>query len=169
MKSKYLSLVAAAMVLCFNACKKDDNSVRNQIVGKWYQNKLVLHLSNGTAVDRDTTFTAASFTKDDYFQFTSDKKAVLSQSGGYGVTGKFTSTINGVPVAGLTHYTWTVAGDTLTLDDIDRNPSTEYLTASPYQAETIVQLDATHLVLSTTYYSGQPLSLSTTSYFTKGK
>ena len=167
MKSKYLPLLAAAIVLCFSACKRGGYSGPNQIVGKWYESKLEIHASNGTAVDRDTTFTPASFTKDDYFQFTSDKKAVFSQSGIYTITGKAIAISGGTIDIALAHYTWSVADATLTLNDTDRFPSMEYLSGSTQRVETIVQLDATHLVLNTTYSPGQPLSLTTTSYFTK--
>lgn len=170
MKSKYLTLIAAMTIICLYACKKDSKSRPNQIIGKWYESKLNLHLSNGTAVDHDTTFTAGAFTKDDYFQFTSDKKGVFSQSGAYSVTGKSNPNINSLATAGLTHFTWSVADSTLTLNNNDRNTTTEYLAGPTYLVETIVQLDPTHLVLRTTYYPGQPMSsLITTSYFTKGE
>jgi hypothetical protein len=169
MKSKYLPLLTAVIILCFNACKKDSNGGSNQIVGKWNESKLEIEVANSTPVARDTTFTATSFTKDDYFQFTSDKKATFSQSGIYSITGKAIAISGGTVDIGLAHFTWSIAGAALTLNVTDRFPLTQNANGPTSKTQTIVQLDATHLVLRVTDYSGQPLGLTTTSYFTKGK
>ena len=163
---KYIPLAIVAL-LCISSCKKGSVNPDTGIIGKWYETKLILHTSGGTAVDHDTTFTAESFTKNDYYLFTGDKKAVYSQSGFYSYAGK--SVIWGLAGldSGLSHYTWSIADSTLTLNNTDRNPSTEYA-GTTYSEQAIVQLDANHLVLRTLYFNPAPFNYTTTSYFTKG-
>ena len=132
------------------------------------RNQIGLQSRNGNNVIHDTIFTSEAFTKDDYFQFTGDNKAVFSQSGVYGFTGKSLATSGGLIDIGTAHYTWAVADSTLLLNNTDRNPSTEYL---PNQIETkqiIVQLDEKHLVLRNLYLGDGSFNLTGISYFTKG-
>ena len=150
----------------FYACKKDSNN-NNQIAGKWYEQKMEIHESNGTAVDRDTTFTAESFTRDDYFQVSADMKAVLSQSGDYNIDGKLIATSGGVIDISQAHYNYSINGGQLKLVSTDFFPSNINSAANNYQLDDIVQLDATHLVLHTNYTGPEPFSLSSTKYFTK--
>jgi hypothetical protein len=167
---KYTLLLAMCIVLCFYACKKDSNSSKNnnQLTGKWYEQKMEIHLSNGTAVDHDTIFNAASFTKNDYFQFANDMKAVFSQSGDYSITGKAVVTSGGTAVVGLAHFNYSITGKQLKLEQTDTFPSNINNAANNYQLDDIVQLDATHLVLHTNYTGPAPFSLTSTMYFTKG-
>ncbi|MES2112643.1 MAG: hypothetical protein V4577_28070 [Bacteroidota bacterium] len=166
MTRNYISLTILVL-LCLSSCKKEAKTPKTAIIGKWYENKLVLHTSGNTGVDHDTTFTAGAFTKNDYYQFTGNQKAVFSQSGVYGYTGK--SLIWGAAgmITGVSHYTWSIADSTLTLNYTDANPATEY-SGTTYSGQTIIQLDAHHLVLRTQYFSPGPFNLTTTSYFTKG-
>jgi len=149
------------------ACKKDSNN-NAPIAGKWYENKLEIHMSNGTLANHDTTFTAASFTTDDYFDFNTDGTALFSQSGVYSVTGKSTAVSGNTTVIGLVHYAYSIVDRQLKLIPTDLYPT---IANNPpgYQLEDIVQLDAGHLVLRTTVYNGAPLTLVTTKYFTKGR
>lgn len=165
---KYIPLAVGAIVLCLNACKKENFSNSDRIVGKWYETKLELQSRNGNTLINDTTFTAETFTKADYFQFTRDNKAVFSQSGIYGFTGKSLATSGGTVDIATAHYTWSVADSTLALNDTDRNPSTEYLSTQIETKQTIVELDANHLVLRNKELGDGPFNLTAISYFTKG-
>ena len=164
-KSTYL-LIVAVVACCLSACKKDSH--KGPITGKWYENKLEIHLSNGTLAAHDTTFTAASFTTDDYFEFNSNGTALFSQSGVYGITGKSEAISGNTTVIGMAHYNYSIVDGQLKLIPTDLYPTTANLTPG-YQLEDIVQLDANHLVLRTTVSNGAPFSLITTMYFTKGK
>lgn len=167
---KYSLLLAMCIMFGFYGCKKDSNSSNNnnQLTGKWYEQKMEIHESNGTAVEHDTTFTAASFTKDDYFEFTNDMKAVLSQSGDYNIAGKSVATSGGVIDISRAHYNYSINGRQLKLVSTDVFPSNINSAANNYQLDDIVQLDATHLVLHTSYTGPAPFSLISTMYFTKG-
>jgi len=166
---RYTLLLTMCIVLGFYACKKDSNNSNNnnQIAGKWYEQKMEIHESNGTAVDHDTTFNAASFTKDDYFQFTSDMKAVLSQSGDYSFIGKSESISGGTIDLSVTHYNYSIIAGQLKLVSTDFYPSNINDAANRYELDDIIQLDATHLVLHTNYTGPAPFSLTSTMYFTK--
>lgn len=171
MKSTYL-LIFAALACCLGACKKDNTNGNNsnQITGKWYETKMEIHESNGTAVDRDTIFAAESFTSNDYFRFTGDMKAVFSQSGFYNFTGKSIFTSGGLVTISLAHYNYSINDGQLKLVSTDIYPSNVNGTPNTYQLEDdIVQLDDTHLVLHTHYNGPPPYSLTSTMYFTKGK
>lgn len=159
--------LAIAVLFCLSSCKKETGNLNTSIIGKWYEDKLVLHTSLATGGSHDTTFTAEAFTKYDYYQFTSDKKAVFSQSGIYGYAGKAAIfSLEGLD-NGASRYTWSIADSTLTLNNTDWNPSTEYA-GTTYSEQAIVQLDANHLVLRTLYFNPSPFNYTTTSYFTKG-
>jgi len=165
MMKNYLPL-AIAVLLGLSSCKKETANVDAGIVGTWYENKLMLHTSLATGGSHDTTFTAEAFNKYDYYQFASDKKAVFSQSGMYGYNGK--AAIWGLAGGAISHFTWSIADSTLTLNNTDRNTSTEYLAGPTYTEQAIIQLDANHLVLRTQFFSPGPYNLTTTSYFNKG-
>jgi len=165
---RYTLLLVMCIVAGFYACKKDSNNGinTNQIAGKWYEQKMEIHMSNGTAVDHDTTFTAASFTKDDYFQFAGDMKAVFSQSGDYNISGKSESISGGSIDISLNHFNYSIIGKQLKLVSTDIFPSTANAAAN-YLLDDIIQLDATHLVLRANYSGPAPFILTSTMYFTK--
>lgn len=157
-----------AILLCMSACKKENQGANNGIVGKWYENKLELRSRNGNTLVKDTVFIDGAFTKMDYFQFTSDGKAIFSQSGVYDFTGKSIATSGGVTVIGMAHYSWAIADSALLLNNTDRNPSTEYLPNQIETRQTILQLDAHRLVLRSQFLGDGPFNLTSISYFTKG-
>jgi hypothetical protein len=175
MKTKYLLLIGTGVALCLNACKKnDDYSSNGQLVGKWYENKLVLHEITGTDTFRDTTFTSADFTTDDYFQFNPNSTAVISKSGTFSFSGKSTVELANKLYDFVTHYNYKIKDSLITMTLTDPVPTA--LTGSDNsitRIESVVQLDANHLVMhidiipqsSTTY----PPGVTTTAYFTKEK
>jgi hypothetical protein len=163
MKKHYL-LAIFCIVLGFAACKKNNTRPANPIIGKWYETKLTIHESNGTAVDHDTTFMGNSFTASDYVQFDADKTAAVSQSGIYTITGKGQAISGGTIDVSLINYTYEISDSTLTLMPVLRHPTNG---SGGNGMESIVQLDATHLVLRTYYYSPLPFSHSETAYYIK--
>jgi len=163
MKKHYL-LIILCIVAALAACKKNNTTPANTIVGKWQESKLTIHESNGTAVDHDTTFTGNSFTASDYVQFNSDKTAAISQSGIYTITGKGQATNGGTIDVSLISYTYAISDATLTLMPALRHPTNG---SGGNGMESIVQLDATHLVLRTNYYSPLPFTHSETAYYVK--
>ncbi|SHM50303.1 hypothetical protein [Mucilaginibacter sp. OK098] len=163
---KLLPIILIGSFIAFlDACKKDNNNSQSaKIVGKWQETKLNIHESNGTAVDRDTTFPGNSFTTSDYIKFNTDKTAAVSQSGIYTITGKGHAVSEGTIDVSLINYTYEVSDSTLTLMPVLRHPTNG---SGGNGMESIVQLDATHLVLRTYYYSPAPFSHSETAYFIK--
>ena len=173
MKTK-LPLMFASMLMLVVACKKNsDNTPNNPLVGKWYENKLVLHEITGTNTFRDTTFTSADFTADDYFQFNPNSTAVISKSGTFSFSGKATIEQANKLYDFVTHYNYTIKDSLITMTQTDVAPTALGGDNSFTRIESVVQLDANHLVMhidiipqsSTTYPSG----LTTTAYFTKEK
>jgi len=178
MKRFYLH-VLVCLLAAFTACKKDSGTFNTgELVGKWHETKLNLHQTTGNVVIKDTTFTEDSFTDVDFYQFNSDKTAVISKSGNFSFAGKSIILNADVLFDFVTHYTYSAADTTLALTvigipaDITLNSNGE-----PYnQLRTIVQLDSNHLILRTLYdYSSPPSAsqglqvLTKTTYFTKEK
>lgn len=161
---KYYLLAILSTVVAFTACKKNNTKPANTIVGKWQESKLIIHESNGTAVDHDTAYAGNSFTVSDYVQFNSDKTAAVSQSGIYTITGKGQATSGGTTDVSLISYTYAISDSTLTLMPVLRHPTNG---SGGNGMESIVQLDATHLVLRTNYYSPLPFTHSEIAYYVK--
>ncbi|MEO6977825.1 MAG: hypothetical protein ABI113_05575 [Mucilaginibacter sp.] len=175
---KYTLLLTMCIVLGFYACKKDNAAVNSgKLAGKWHETKLNLHETNGGVAARDTTFKSDSFTDLDFYQFNSDKTAVISRSGNFYFGGKAIVLNADVLFDFVTHYTYSVADSTVALKVTD--VPVEFSINSngePYnQSQTIVQLDANNLVLRTTYTNMAPgpnavtPTLVTTRYFTRVK
>jgi len=173
---KYTLLLTMCTVLGFYACKKDIGSVSSgELVGKWHQTKLNLHETIGGTVVHDTTFMEDSFTSADFYQFSAGKTATISKSGNFGFGGKIIVINADMLMDWVTHYTYSVADSTLTLEVTDiPAPITISSNGLPYnQSPTVVQLDNSHLVLRTAYNINSAsaiqaaTTLTTTLYFTR--
>ena len=163
MRKHYLTAILC-VVLGLTACKKNNTSPTNAIVGKWYESKLTIEQNNGTATVHDTTFTGDAFTSADYFQFDKDNSATFSQSGVYTITGKGKAISGGTIDISVMRYTYKISDSTLALTPALLHPTNG---SGGDGIERIVQLDATHLVLRTSFYSPGPYGLTQTAYFTK--
>lgn len=173
---KYFLPLAASMLLAIASCKKNSGGIKMaDIPGKWQQTKLELRQTNDNGTVHDTIFKSANFTANDFYQFNTDKTAVISKSGKFSFAGK-SIVINSNQISDwVTHYTYSVAADTvLNLNPTDQvvNPGDSYL-----QNQTIIQLDNSHLVLRSvySYYFGTTYNIEGSkatgiiaiSYFTK--
>lgn len=175
MKAKYLLLVATGMLCSLAACKKSgDSRANSRLIGKWYENKLVLHQITGSNTSMDTTFTSESFTNQDYFQFNADNTAVISKSGTFSFSGKAIVEHANQPFDFVNHYTYSIRDSLITMTLTDRVPVTWTNAAGSFTTiQSIVQLDAGHLVMHTDIVpqgpTTYPTGLISTAYFTKEK
>ncbi len=83
MTTKYPTLFFAGLLLCLTACKKNDNIINAQLVGKWNVNKIVIHIvssASSLGAVHDTTYSGSAFNASDYMQFNSNYTASLSTS-----------------------------------------------------------------------------------------
>ncbi|WP_183568768.1 hypothetical protein [Mucilaginibacter sp. SP1R1] len=171
MKTISTIISAAVIVLCLNACKKNDNgSVGNEIVGKWHEDKLMLKQATSNSSEHDTTFASTAFTANDYVQFNADKTASFSQSGDFGFAGK-RETINGTAVSGVSGYNYFITDISFGLTKLFAHPTNGF---DPYDYK-ILQLDNKQLIIQTKYNVlsapistvGYNNSLITTAYYTR--
>jgi len=175
MKNIIRIVIIGSFIAFLGSCKKDNSDLaNNQLAGKWYENKLVLHQITGTNTSNDTTFTSADFTTDDYFQFNANSTAVISKSGTFSFSGKSTVELANKLYDFVTHYDYTIKDSLITMTQTDVIPTPLGGGNNPItRIESIVQLDANHLVMhidmvpqnELTYPSG----LTTTAYFTRKK
>lgn len=172
-------LLTMCIVLGFYACKKDNVTINSgKLIGKWHQTKLNLRQTIGNTFIKDTTFAGDNFTDLDFYQFNSDKTAVISKSGNFTFEGKYIILNADRLFDFVTHYTYSVADSTVAMK-VTGIPAQIKANSNglPFdQSPTIIQLDNSHLILRNVYdynYSTSPsavaakVSLITTSYFTK--
>lgn len=91
MKTTYSLLIAACLLFCLSACKKDGNAAF--VTGKWSIVKTVYHTALDTMINGLAT---------DYYDFGSDG-ALTIQDHQDNMTGKYT--LNGVKSVGINIYT----------------------------------------------------------------
>lgn len=175
---KHFTYIIMVLLVVLTACKKDTAVINSEsLVGKWHEIKLNLHETNGGAAARDTTFKSDSFTDLDFYQFNSDKTAVISRSGNFYFSGKVVVLNANRLFDFVMHYTYSVADSAVTLNVTDVPVGFAINSnGEPYnQSPAIVQSDANNLVLRTTYTNMAPgpgavtPTLITTRYFTRVK
>ncbi|MDB5087647.1 MAG: hypothetical protein JWR09_1641 [Mucilaginibacter sp.] len=171
MKTKYYLVVATVIMLGLASCKKDNTHVQNnQIIGKWYVNKLAIKeqtTGTGIATITDTTYLSNDFTADDYFKFNSDTTSAISGYGtffhGYDVSK--TTAESEIP------FSYFVKGSTLTLHCLwlpDCNTGSNGCN-TPILTETILKLDAHNLVIRDVQQgSNSTYKITTDTYYTRG-
>lgn len=176
MKKPYLFIIVS-LVAGLAGCKKNNANPQSEIVGKWFETKLTISEASNGHTTRDTAFAGGDFTPADYYLFNNDNTALISQSGVYNVTGKSMAVIGGAAPLATTEYKYQLTDSTVLLNAVFIHP-TNGSNATQYSLnETIVQLDAAHLVLRSTYsylYRGTtpgdvayPINVTTTAYFIK--
>jgi len=170
MKTNYSLVVAAVLMLALAACKKDNTHVQNnQIVGKWYVNKLVVKeqtTGTGIATITDTTYLSNDFTADDYFKFNSNSTSAISGYGTFfhGFDISKTTTESEIP------FSYVVNGSTLTLQSL-WVPSCfagSNGCSIPIFTETILTLDAHNLIIRDVQQGSTTNKITTDTYYTRG-
>jgi hypothetical protein len=171
MKTKYYLVVATVLMLALASCKKDNTLVQNnQIVGKWYVNKLTIKeqtMGPGIITITDTTYLSNDFTVDDYFKFNKDGTSAISGYGtffhGYNISK--TTAESEIP------FSYGVKGSTLTLQSlwVPSCPAGSNGCNIPIFTETILQLDAHNLVIRDVQLgSNSTYKITTDTYYTRG-
>jgi hypothetical protein len=170
MKTTYTLIVVAALTVCLCACNKGGSDINpNDIVGKWYENKLnIKQQTIGTGAIADTTYLSNNFTVGDYFQFNSDATALISNDGTiFSVNGK--SIANGSPTGGQLYFrSYSVKGSVLTLQ-VGFIPTCLGCSQPGPSTETLLQLDADNLVIQAPPDTVNNNITTTITYYTKGR
>jgi hypothetical protein len=170
MKAAHALIIVAALTVCLFACNKGVSDINpNDIVGKWYENKLnIKQQTIGTGAVADTTYLSNNFTAGDYFQFNSDATAVISNDGTiFNVNGK--SIANGSPTGGQLYFrSYSVKGPVLTLQ-IGFIPTCLNCSQPGPSTETILLLDAANLVIQAPPDTVNKNITTTITYYTKGQ
>ncbi len=169
MTTKYPTLFFAGLLLCLTACKKNDNIINAQLVGKWNVNKIVIHIvssASSLGAVHDTTYSGSAFNASDYMQFNSNYTASLSTSGDFSYSGKATFTDGaGNPGIGGNTYIYSVSGNLITLKSTLLVPGANNFVDEPL-IDTIVALDANTLILKNSM-SYTDITLTTETYYTR--
>jgi hypothetical protein len=169
MKTNYYLVVTAGLMLALASCKKDNTNVpNNQLVGKWYVNKLnIKDQAIGIGIVTDTTYLSNNFTIDDYFKFNSNSTSAIS---GYG-TFFHGFDINKTTAESEIPFSYVVKGSTLTLQSL-WVPSCfagSNGCSIPIFTETILQLDAHNLVIRDVQQASNAThKITTDTYYTRG-
>jgi len=168
MKAPYALIIVVALTACLFACNKGGSDINpNDIVGKWYENKLnIKQQTIGTGAVADTTYLSSNFTAWDYFQFNSDATAVISNDGAiFSVNGK--SIANGSPTGGQLYFrSYSVKGQVLTLQ-VGFIPTCLGCSQPGPFTETILRLDAGNLVIQAPPDTVNNNITTTVTYYTK--
>ncbi len=168
MKAAYALIIMAVLTACLFGCNKSSININpNDIVGKWYENKLnIKQQTIGTDAIADTTYLSNNFTAQDYFQFNSDATAVISNDGTiFSVNGK--SIANGSPTGGQLYFrSYSVKGRVLTLQVAFLPICLSCSQPGPF-SETILQLDAANLVIQARPDTVNNNITTTITYYTK--
>jgi hypothetical protein len=167
MKAKYI-LIACAVIISWQSCKKGSTPNPALIVGTWYESKLALsQLNTVTSKTTDTTFGSSEFTRGDYFHFSAADTASVWQDGSYfTLKGKFQYTD---PVEqGYFYRSYNVQGSSLILGNYPLPTCMNCSSGGGNDTVKILQLDEHNLVLqqnpidtSATY------KVTTTTYYTR--
>jgi len=170
MKAVYALIIVAALIVCLFACNKGGNDINpNDIVGKWYENKLKIKQQTiGTGAIADTTYLSSNFTAGDYFQFNNDATAVISNDGTiFSVNGA--SIADHLPAGGQLYFrSYSVKGSVLTLQ-VGFIPTCLNCSQPGPFTETILLLDAANLVIQAPPDTVNNNITTTITYYTKGQ
>ena len=99
MKTKYLQISFAALLLSLTSCKKESQAI---ITGKWQEVKLRIYQLNGSTILYDTTY-LQPFTNYDYIQFKDNGKCTEGSDHYYYINAPgFLKTPQAIPPTTLT-------------------------------------------------------------------